>query len=94
MIPGDITMFNFIGCYMSNSLVCENRLSYYHLGIISLEPYTIIAIILNLGILSQAMSGCIDVTCIGGHHSTFCKSRFRDHWRCRIVDIKSPKTTN
>ena len=64
-------MSNFFVCYLSIYIVCEDRLIYYHLGIIFLGPFSIIAILLDLGIIGQAMSGWHDVIHLGGNHSKF-----------------------
>ena len=76
-------MFNFIVCRLSVCLVCEDRLSYYHLGRILLGNYATMVILLDLGILGQAMSGWLGGIHPGGHHSTFFHSKCRAHWRCR-----------
>ena len=48
-------MYNFLGGYLYIYLVCEYRLSYYHLRSILLGTYATIVILLDLCIIGKAM---------------------------------------
>ena len=66
-------MSNVFGGYLPIYWVFEDMLSYNHLGSIFWGPYDIIAIILVLSILEQAMNGWLGEIHLGGHHSIFFK---------------------